>query len=131
MTESSVETVRQLFGRLETGGFNAVFDLISEDFVSEVPGSLSAEPDVYEGHEGLRRYFDGFEGMLEDVRFEPLEIIDEGDAVIASVRFAGRGATSGIDVEQYVAVLIRVVDGKVVRLDPHPDLDSARRAARS
>jgi glycerophosphoryl diester phosphodiesterase len=31
---------------------------------------MAAEPDVYEGHGGARRYFAGFEGLLEDVRFD-------------------------------------------------------------
>ena len=28
----------------------------------EIPPDLSAEPDVYLGHEGVRRYFAGFDG---------------------------------------------------------------------
>ena len=34
----------------------------------EVPGSMSAEPDVYEGHAGARRYFAGFDGLIDEVR---------------------------------------------------------------
>jgi ketosteroid isomerase-like protein len=130
MPASRTEIVRELFDRFDRGGIEEALELIGEDFVASVPPSMSAEPDVYEGHAGARRYFAGFEGFLEDVRFQPQDVIEEGDAVIASIRFAGRGATSGIEVEQSAAVVSRVVDGKVVWMEAHPDVETARAAAR-
>jgi ketosteroid isomerase-like protein len=129
MTESSSDTVRLLFERVNGGGVESALDLIADDFVAVVPPSLSAEPDVYEGHEGVRRYFAAFEGLV-DVRFELLEIVEEGGAAIAWLRLTGRGSASGIDVEQHSAVINWVKDGKVTRMDPHPDMDAARRALR-
>jgi ketosteroid isomerase-like protein len=128
MSESRVETVRLLFERFDSTGLERALELISEDFVAEVPGSLSAEPDVYEGHDGARRYFAGFDGLMEDVRFEPIDIFEEGDAVIVLLRLSGRGAVSGIEVEQRAAVVTWVRDGKVTRMQPFPDLDAAREA---
>jgi ketosteroid isomerase-like protein len=129
MGESSVETVRLLFERVNDGGIEAAIGLIAEDFVAEVPPSMSAEPDVYRGHDGVRRYFAGFEGLIDDVRFEPIEIVDAGDdAVIVWLRFGGRGATSGIDVSQFAAVAHRLRDGKVTWMAAHPDMDAARAA---
>jgi hypothetical protein len=46
------------------------------------------------------------------------------------IRFTGRGATSGIEVEQHAAVNVWVSDGKVVRMHPHPDMETAREALR-
>jgi ketosteroid isomerase-like protein len=128
MSESDVETVRRLFELVNEGGIEAAIDLIAEDFVATVPPSMSAEPDVYEGHAGVRRYFAGFEGLIENVRFEPLEVVEEGDAVIAWVRFSGRGAASGVDVGQFAAVAQRLRDGKVTWMEAHPDMDAARGA---
>ncbi len=128
MSESNVETVRLLFERVNDGGIEAAIGLISEDFVAEVPPSMSAEPDVYRGHEGVRRYFAGFEGLMDDVRFDPIEIVEEGDAVIVWMRFSGRGVTSGIDVGQFAAVVHRVRDGKVEWMEAHPDMHAARAA---
>jgi ketosteroid isomerase-like protein len=125
-----LELVRELFRRFGSGGLDHALELISEDSVFEVPGDMSAEPDVYKGHDGARRYFAGFDGLMDDVRFEPLDLEQHGDVVIASVRFSGRGVASGIEVEQFAAVNVWVRDGKVVRMDPHPDLESARAALR-
>jgi ketosteroid isomerase-like protein len=127
MSESRAATVRRLFERFNRDGVESALDLIADDFVAEVPPSLSAEPDVYEGHDGVRRYFAAFEG-LTDVRFELLDVVEESDAVITWLRLTGRGSASGIEVEQYSAAVNWVVDGKVVRIEPHPDMDAARKA---
>jgi ketosteroid isomerase-like protein len=130
MSESSAATVRRLFERFDPDGLQSALELISEDFVAEVPGSMSAEPDVYEGHDGARRYLAGFDGLIEDVRFEPIEFVEHGDAVIVWLRFTGRGAASGIEVEQHAAVVTWVEEGRVTRMQPHPDMDAAREALR-
>ncbi len=46
----------------------------------------------------MRRYFAGFNGMLDEVRYEAVELIPIGDAVVACSRMSGRGASSGLDV---------------------------------
>jgi ketosteroid isomerase-like protein len=130
MSESSAATVRRLFERFDPDRLESALELISEDFVAEVPGSMSAEPDVYEGHDGARRYFAGFDGLIEDVRFEPIEFVEHGDAVIVWLRLTGRGAASGIEVEQHAAVVTWVKDGKVTGMQPHPDMEAAREALR-
>ena len=114
MSQSNVELVRELLER----------------FVAEVPPSLSAEPDVYEGHAGVRRYMDAFEGYLDEVRFVPLEFHEEGEQVIVDLLLKGRGTVSGIEVEQRSAVVHWIEDGKVTRMEPFPDLDAAREALR-
>jgi ketosteroid isomerase-like protein len=128
MTESSSETVRRLFERFERDGLESALDLISEDFEVEIPGSMSAEPDVYRGHDGARRYFAAFDGLMEEVRFEPLEFVEHGDALIVWMRLAGRGSASGIEVEQNAAVVTSVEDGKVTRMELYREMDDARRA---
>jgi ketosteroid isomerase-like protein len=127
LSESNADIIRRLFERFQQG-LEPALELISEDFVVEVPGSMSAEPDVYEGHDGARRYFAGFDGLMEEVRFEAIEMVEQGDAVIVWMRLSGRGAASGIEVEQSAAVVTWVEDGKVTRMEPYPDMDEARKA---
>lgn len=130
MTDPKVELVREVLERFNRGDREAIFELLSDDFVSEIPPSLSAEPDVYEGHAGARRYLDAFEGLMEDVRFEAREFHVEGEHVIADLVMKGRGVASGIPVEQRSAVVHSIAGGKVTRMDPYPDLESAREALR-
>ena len=126
--QSNVETVRRLFERFAEGGIEAALHGMDEELVIEIPPELSAEPDDYHGHEGARRYFAGFDGMLEDVGYEAIELIPAGESVIAHIRLSGRGATSGLDVDLEAYVLHELRGGKVTLMRPYPDLGSARAA---
>jgi ketosteroid isomerase-like protein len=125
VTPSNLDLVRVLYERFSQGGVGSALELLSEDFVAEVPPSMSAEPDVYEGREGALRYMRAFDGLMEDVRFEPVELHEHGDLVIAELRWMGRGAASGVEIDQRVVVLHEIDDGKIKRMDPYPDLDTA------
>lgn len=96
MSESPVAVVRALFERINSGDVESALDLLTPDVVFVVPPDASAEPDTYEGHDGARRYFNGFDGVLAEVRFEPIDLEQvSDDAVLADVRLAGRGAATG------------------------------------
>jgi ketosteroid isomerase-like protein len=129
VTESNVDIVRRLFERYEQDGIEGVIETMDEDVVIEIPPELSAEPDDYRGHDGARRYFDGFVGMIDEVRYEPLELIPAGDAVIAHIRLSGRGASSGLDVDLEAFVVHELANGRIVRMRPYADLESAQDAA--
>jgi ketosteroid isomerase-like protein len=126
--ESDLELVQRLFAALQAGSIEAVYELISDDFVLVVPPSLSAEPDTYEGPEGARRYMNAFDGVVDDVRFRAEELHAEAGCVLALVHVSGRGATSGLAVDMEAASIIRVKDGKITGIESHPDLATAREA---
>jgi ketosteroid isomerase-like protein len=128
-THPNLEIVRRLFERFGEGGIDAALDGMHEELVIEVPPELSAEPDTYHGHEGARRYFAAFDGMLEEVRYEAIELIPAGQRVIAHIRLGGRGVTSGLEVELEAFVVHELEGGKVTLMRPYPDMDSARAAA--
>lgn len=128
MSDRNVEVVRRLFELYASGGLEAVLEVMDEDIEIVIPPDVSAEPDTYHGHEGARRYFAGFEGMLDDVRYEFFELIPEGEHVLARARLAGRGVSSGLEVELGTFVVHTVVDGKVTRVVPYADLESARQS---
>jgi ketosteroid isomerase-like protein len=130
MSEGNVEVVRRLFELYASGGIEAVLEVMDDDILIVIPPEVSAEPDSYRGHEGARRYFAGFEGMLEDVRYEVFELIPEGEHVLAVSRLAGRGVSSGLEVELRTVVVHTLDGGKVTRVVPYPDLESAREALR-
>jgi ketosteroid isomerase-like protein len=126
---SNVEVVQRMFDLFAEGGIDPSLEVIDPDVVVEIPPDMSAEPDTYQGHEGVRRYFDGFRGMLEDVTYEPLELTPVGDDhVLAHVRLTGRGASSGLDVGLEPYVVHELSGGRIVRIRPYPDLESARAA---
>ena len=127
--DRNVEVVRQLFEQFGERGIEGAIETMDEDIVIEIPPELSAEPDDYRGHDGARRYFAGFAGMIDDVGYEPIELLPVGDAVIAHIRLSGRGASSGLDVDLEAFVVHELAGGRIVRMRPYADLASAREAA--
>ena len=113
-----------MFGCYEERRSGAGARGMHEDMVIEIPPEMSAEPDTYRGHEGARRYFAGFDGMLDDVRFEPIELLAGATHVLAHLRVGGRGASSGLDVSW-----TRLVVTGVRRRQDHPDRAYPDRAA--
>ena len=128
VTDAHVEVFRRMFARYEEAGVEPALEGVHEDVVIEIPPEMSAEPDTYRGHEGARRYFAGFDGMLDDVRFQPIELLPVDGLVLAHLRVSGRGASSGLDVALEPYVVHELSGGRIVRMRPYPDLESARAA---
>ena len=74
---SAAALVRRMIDTLNEEGVEAALELVAEDFHGVVPPELSAEPDTYDGHDGLRRYFDSFQEIVADLRFDAEELVDE------------------------------------------------------
>jgi len=126
MSEPNVEVVRRLFELYASGGIEAALEVIDEEVTIVIPPELSAEPELYRRQDGVRRYFAGFEGMIEDVRYEAFELIPHGQHVLAQSRLGGRGVSSGVDVDLETVVVHEVAGGKITRIEPFADLESAR-----
>ena len=120
------EVVRQMLDVLNSEGTEAALAWFAEDFHGVVPPELSAEPDSYDGHDGVRRYFDSFHEIVEDLRFDAEELVDVGpNAVAGRGLITGRGRTSGIPIEMRLPLLMRLRDGKLIEMSPYPDWDQA------
>jgi ketosteroid isomerase-like protein len=126
MGESPAAVVSRLFDRLREEGVEAALGLVAPDAVLIVPPEASAEPDTYKGHDGTRCYFAGFDGVLDDVRFDLSDVEEVSDvAVIGRLTMTGRGAATGIPVAQTVFLAVTVRDGLVARMAPRADRGSA------
>ena len=126
MTDSPSAVVRRFFERYEEVGVEGVLEDVAPGAALEVLPETSAEPDVYEGREGLRRYFAGFDGALEDVRFELVDAEDIGPgAALGEVRMTGRGAATGISVETTAFVVCLISAGAIERMTAHGSRESA------
>ena len=128
VTRSNLEVVQALFDRFAEGGIEPTLELFSDDVVIEIPPDMSAEPDIYHGRNGVRRYFAGFDGMIEDVRYEAFELIPAGELVLAHIRLSGRGVSSGLDVDIEAYVVHELANGKIARIRPYPERAAAERA---
>ncbi len=124
---SVADTVRAMFTAYEAEGVDGALRHFATDAVLVVGPESSAEPDTYEGAAGAERYFGGFEGALDDVRFELVDVHEElGHAAICAVKLSGVGAATRIPVEQDVLMTFAASDGLLTRIVAHPTMESAR-----
>ena len=101
---------------------------IDPEFEGVVPPSMSAEPDNYLGHDGVRRYFDLFNETIEDLHFGSRIAQEAGDWVLVELHITGKGRTSGIPVELDAVAAILMRDGKLLKMIGYPSLEEARAA---
>jgi ketosteroid isomerase-like protein len=129
MSREDVDNVRRGFEALGRDGVEALLDFIDPEFETTTSPELSPEPSTYRGHEGLRRYFDSFYEVMEEIRFEPEKFIDAGERVVVPVRLVARGRGTGIEAEQRLAMVWTLREGKAVRLDTYATTAEALAAA--
>src|SRR5438477_13138197 len=128
MSQENVELVRTAMESFNLEGVDAVAEQIHPDFETTTPSSLSVEPDTYRGPEGVRRWFDAWEGTIDALRFEVDETIDAGNRVIAVCRMIARSRSTGLELEQGLTMVWTIRDGRAVRLDPYATREEALRA---
>ena len=121
--------LREGFEALSSGEEQRILAFAHPDFETVVPPEFSAEPDTYRGHEGIRRYFKLFDDDMEDVRFEAERMWEAGDSVVAVVRLTARGRHSGFAVEQRIAQVWTIRDGRALRAQTFRELAEACAAA--
>ena len=99
MSQENVEIVRGLYA-LAAQADEAFWDRVPPGFVFDFSRRL-IDPVVLHGRDQVRafaeRESDAWEGGY--VGWEPEELVDAGDKVLAFVRVSGRGKASGVDVD--------------------------------
>ena len=128
MSEEDVEIVRRAIEAYGRGGLDGMLRY----YDPEIEWTTTAgyiEPATYRGHEGIRRYLGTVADEFDDLRIEPVELIDTGEQVIGSVRFTGRGKASGAPVEMTLISVSSLRDGLIYRVRNYPGMADALEAA--
>jgi ketosteroid isomerase-like protein len=134
MSQQNVEIVREVMDLMNraASGRPADAEALLDRFATDVRIDMSRRvfnPDVYEGHDGLRRLGAEVQEVWEEFRIEPERFVDAGDRVIVIEVRRGRGSGSGVEVKQRSGVIWTLREGKVVGmqtdLDPQEALDAA------
>jgi ketosteroid isomerase-like protein len=127
MSQAHVEVMRQGFEHfLATGEVPwTIFD-----GTVEVPDHDTPDQDVYEGHAGYARWLGDWGAAWSAWSLDPEEFIDAGDCVVAVVRLKARGQSSGIEVERRDALVYKLREVKIVRLDYYNNREQALKAVR-
>jgi ketosteroid isomerase-like protein len=130
MSDANVELVRTIYDRFRAGDVDGALALHDSEIEvydrPEVP-----DPQVYRGHEGVRSSLRVSQVEFEELDLVPEEFLDAGDRVVVVFRFQGKGRRSGIPIDEQLAHVWTIRDGKAVRMEVHSGRDQALRAART
>jgi ketosteroid isomerase-like protein len=129
VASENVEVVRQGFEAFNRDGVEGILPFIHPEFEATTPPELASEPDTYRGHEGVRRYFDSFYEVMEDIRWEAHGFQEVGDRVVVEFTLHARGKSTGLDFGQNAVQVWDLRDGKGIGLQLFPTLDEALAAA--
>jgi ketosteroid isomerase-like protein len=126
--ESNVELMRRGLEGMENEGWEAMLGLVAEDFEMTTPPGLAAEPDTYRGVEGIRRYWESFYEVMEEIHVEGKDFYEVEDWVLATFTLRATGRTTGIESGIDGVMAWRWRDGKAVRALLFATLEEARAA---
>lgn len=128
MAQEDVDRLRAGYEAMGRGDFGAVLDLMDPEIEirdrPEVP-----DPQTYRGREGvLAALSQNFE-TFDDLEMLPERFIDGGDKMVVCILLRGRGRGSGVPVEDRLAHLWSIRDGRAVALQVYSDPAEALKAA--
>jgi ketosteroid isomerase-like protein len=130
MSRESVEILRRGYEAFNRGGLEAILPFLDKEI--EWRTREEGVEGNYQGHEGVRKFFaDVIDEMLEGIQLEPEEFIDAGDEVVVLVHARGRGRASGAEVEERVAHVWRMREGRAIRLQAYSSKQKALQALRT
>jgi len=112
MSQENVELAYRAYDAFNRRDWNAFLALADEEI--KVESRLVAMEGSYEGHEGLRRWWDNFLGAFPDYTGEVQELRDLGDVTLAHVRGWGHGAGSATPLVDPFWQPLRWREGKCV-----------------
>jgi ketosteroid isomerase-like protein len=86
------------------------------EYIAAIQQAMEGADGVIRGHEGLRRWLSDLHDLYEEFDTEILEVRDAGSQVVISFVVQGRGRGSGVTLEQPLAQVVTLRDGKAVQV---------------
>ncbi len=127
----NVEIVREAMALVRRTGTGEPEPRLFELLAPEVKLDMSRRtfnPDVYEGHDGLRRFKRETDEVWEEFLVTPERMVDAGESVVVIESLRGRGRGSGVETRSRSASVWTMRDGQVIHMatyrDPQEALDA-------
>jgi ketosteroid isomerase-like protein len=129
VSRENLEIVERGIAAFNERGVEGVLPYIHPEFEATTPPNLASEPDTYRGHDGIRRWFDSFYEVMDEIRWDAHSLQQVGDRVVVEFTLRARGKTTGLDFGQEAVMVWSFRDGKGIRIELFETLDEAMAAA--
>ena len=123
-----MEIVRGIYERLNRGDVEGVIELCEDDFRMDMSERVF-NPDTYEGHEGIRRFYEGVRSAWESYLWHVEEARVAGDSVVAMLHCEGQSREGGPGVDWRVAWLWKLRRGRAASVRFYRNRTDALQAA--
>lgn len=110
---------------------DAWLELLHPEVQISTSGMFPDLSNEYSGRERAVKFWRQMHEPWQEFRIGVEHVEDDGDWAIASIRFRGRGADSGVEVDMRFGMAMRVLDGLAVALVNRRTFDEARTAVRA
>lgn len=129
MGAEDVDLITQAFDDLSRAGVEGLLPWVHPEFEMTTPLGLAAEPQTYRGREGVRRWFDSFYEVMDEVTLEPYELEDAGGGrILVLLTIRARGQSSGLETAQRTIGIYTLRDEMLARIDLYSTVEEARAA---
>jgi len=128
MSRENVELLRKALDAYNRHDLDAFLALMQED-VRATP-RMAAVEGAYEGHDGIRRWWESTLAAFTDFGSEVFEVRDLGNLTLAELHNRGRGVAGGTPVEQESWHVAEWRDGKIAWWAAFPTEADALEAAK-
>jgi uncharacterized protein len=110
VSQENVDLMRRYFDAWNAGDTDTVIAALATD-VEWHGHPVLPEPGPYYDREAVRRWMDQFREAWDELKADPVEMIDAGDNVVVLVHMTGRGRGSGVEVRGGVDVHLATFRG--------------------
>lgn len=127
MANGNVESVARLYDLYRRGDYDAMLERVEPDLEVDLTERLPDEP-VLHGRDAYRDFLERNLHTWSEFGVEVEELLDAGDAVVVFVRSIGIGRESGATVEERIAHVVWLRDGRPHAFKLFPERDRALEA---
>jgi ketosteroid isomerase-like protein len=128
--ESGVSDLLERSRRLFAAGMRADVDGLLSFYEPDVVIEMPDMGLTFEGLAEIRRFYEDFFGLYEDLESELEELLDLGNGItFAVIRNHGRPVGSTAEVQQRGAWISTWEGARIIRVEVYIDIDNARVAA--
>ena len=131
MASENVELVLEIHAAVTRGDLDGVLSLAHPEveYRSAIQQAMEGEGSVFRGLAGIRRWFGELQDLYEYLESAVLEVHDFGERVVIVFVVRGRGAGSGITLEQPLAQLVTLQQGQIIEVRDYFTREEALEAA--